>query len=738
MKRFLIRWRHWWLLALGLAAVGAYLAFNLQLEQSRIEAAELERLSTQSKVIEDNLTRQLTAINLSLESIMAELPGWQNRPNAFFVGMNHLKSLGVAMTSVRTLLVLDAHGTVILSNLDELMGRNFYQRDYFQAPLQSLNPKMLYVSPPFKSVLNNYLINLSRVVLDGKGQFVGVVSAAIDPVDMQSLLNSVRYADDMRVMLVHGAGQVFVSAPALSNVMARDLSDPSSFFSQHLQSQRAVSHFRGLDYFADAAHLAVLRTFAPTTLVMDKPLVLIVSRALNVVIAPWQRDLGRQAVAYLLLVVLSAVGLFLYQRQKAYQRVSAQRLKLATQASGVGIWEYELSNRRYHWDAAMFALFGLNPKKVNALNNDWRALLLPGEEQRMKDATRATINQGQAFDLMFQIRRQDGQLRFMHNRAALYSDALGVPNRLIGATEDITERKLQEIDLRLAATVFDCQESMIITDLNQVILRVNRAFTAMFGYTADEVFGKTPRLLQSGRQDRQFYAAMWERVNHDGTWQGEIWNRKKNGDIFPNLLSITVVHDDGGSVTHYVGTHSDITQRKAAEEEIKQLAFYDPLTGLPNRRLLQDRLQQGLSKARRDQKRLALLFIDLDKFKPVNDDFGHAVGDELLLAVAQCLQTCVRESDTVARVGGDEFVVLLPVIEAAPDALRVAQKIHDALVQPFTLSAGQTVSISSSTGIAIYPEHGSNEAELTQNADTAMYQAKAAGRDRFVVFEAAL
>ncbi len=738
MKRFLIRWRHWWLLALGLAAVGAYLAFNLQLEQGRMEAVELERLSTQSKVIEDNLTRQLTAINLSLESIMTELPGWQNRPNAFFEGMNHLKSLGVAMTSVRTLLVLDAHGTVILSNLDELMGRNFYQRDYFQAPLQSLNPKMLYVSPPFKSVLNNYLISLSRAVLDGKGQFVGVVSAAIDPVDMQSLLNSVRYADDMRVMLVHGAGQVFVSAPALSNFMARDLSDPSSFFSQHLQSQRAVSHFRGVDYFADAAHLAVLRTFAPTTLVMDKPLVLIVSRALNVVIAPWQRDLGRQAVAYLLLVVLSAVGLFLYQRQKSYQRVSAQRLKLATQASGVGIWEYELSNRRYHWDAAMFALFGLNPKKVNVLNNDWRALLLPGEEHRMKDATRATINQGQAFDLMFQIRRQDGQLRFMHNRAALYSDALGVPNRLIGATEDITERKLQEIDLRLAATVFDCQESMIITDLNQVILRVNRAFTAMFGYTADEVFGKTPRLLQSGRQDRQFYAAMWERVNHDGTWQGEIWNRKKNGDIFPNLLSITVVHDDGGTVTHYVGTHADITQRKATEEEIKQLAFYDPLTGLPNRRLLQDRLQQGLSKARRDQKRLALLFIDLDKFKPVNDDFGHAVGDELLLAVAQRLQTCVRESDTVARVGGDEFVVLLPVIEAAPNALRVAQKIHDALVQPFTLSAGQTVSISSSTGIAIYPEHGSNEAELTQNADTAMYQAKAAGRDRFVVFEAAL
>lgn len=277
---------------------------------------------------------------------------------------------------------------------------------------------------------------------------------------------------------------------------------------------------------------------------------------------------------------------------------------------------------------------------------------------------------------------------------------------------------------------------MIITDLNKVILRVNRAFTAMFGYTADEVFGKTPRLLQSGRQDRQFYAAMWERVNHDGTWQGEIWNRKKNGDIFPNLLSITVVHDDDGIVTHYVGTHADITQRKAAEEEIKQLAFFDPLTGLPNRRLLQDRLHQAMSRAKRDHKRLALLFIDLDKFKPVNDEYGHEAGDKLLLAVAQRLLVCVRESDTVARVGGDEFVVLLPVVEVTQDALGVAEKIHDALIAPFTLPAGQAVSISSSAGIAIYPEHGSDEAELTSRADSAMYQAKAAGRDRFVVFGA--
>ena len=190
-------------------------------------------------------------------------------------------------------------------------------------------------------------------------------------------------------------------------------------------------------------------------------------------------------------------------------------------------------------------------------------------------------------------------------------------------------------------------------------------------------------------------------------------------------------------MTHYVATHTDITLRKAADEEIKHLAFYDTLTHLPNRRLLQDRLHQAMWHAKRDSRRLAVLFIDLDQFKPVNDEFGHQAGDELLQAVAHRLQACVRESDTVARIGGDEFMVLLPRIELAQDASGVAEKIHEALKQPFTLSEGETVSISSSTGIAIYPEHGRDEATLTSHADIAMYRAKLAGRDRFVMFEPA-
>jgi len=735
VRRLVPHWRHWLLLATCLGALGALLAFNLQRQHDRIESAEIERLTKQTKVIEVNLTRQLAAINLALESIMAELPDWASRPDGQQAASRRLKSMEASMPSVRTFLVLDAQGTITRSSRDELMGRNFAQRAYFQAHLQPNSRRnTLHVSSPFKSVLDVYVINLTRAITGPRGEFAGVVSATVDPVDIQTLLNSVRYADDMRATLVHGDGKVFVSQPEGTDLQGKDLSGPGSFFSQHLKSQRAVSHFKGIVQLSGDQRMPVLRTVQPPDLHMDQPLVAGLSRAVDVLFAPWQRDVWGQLLAYALLVVLSCAGLHLYLRQRALQRATDQRLKLANEARGVGIWEYELSSRRYHWDAAMFDLFGLNPQQVNALNNDWRELLLPGELQRMKEATRATLKGGQAFHMTFQIRRPDGQVRFMQNRAALHCNDLGSPDRLIGTTEDVTERKLREVDLRVAATAFDCQESILITDPNKVILRVNRAFTGMFGYASEQALGQTPRLLQSRRHGQPFYAAMWECINRDGTWQGEIWNRRQNGEVFPNWLSISAVRDNEGAVTHYVGTHTDITERKAAEEEIRQLAFYDTLTGLPNRRLLQDRLGQTLSLCKRERTHLALMFLDLDKFKPVNDEFGHPAGDELLQAVAQRVQACVRESDTVARFGGDEFVVLLSSIESAQDAIGVAKKIHATLVQPFILSTGQRMQISSSTGISIYPEHGSDVIELTRHADAAMYQAKAAGRDRFVVF----
>jgi diguanylate cyclase (GGDEF)-like protein len=227
---------------------------------------------------------------------------------------------------------------------------------------------------------------------------------------------------------------------------------------------------------------------------------------------------------------------------------------------------------------------------------------------------------------------------------------------------------------------------------------------------------------------------LWRQLLIDHQWHGELWNRRKDGQAILCAVSITAVCDDDGQVTHYVASHVDITLRKAAEDEVRRMAFFDALTQLPNRRLLTDRLQQAVSQARRNSTMLAVMYIELDKFKPVNDNYGHAVGDDLLRMVGQRMSVCVRETDTVARVGGDEFVLLLPDIKQLQDVLKVAEKIHFQLRQPFALTSGVVVNISSSAGIALFPHHGDNEEQLSHSADVAMYMAKAGGRDRFLVF----
>jgi diguanylate cyclase (GGDEF)-like protein/PAS domain S-box-containing protein len=301
-----------------------------------------------------------------------------------------------------------------------------------------------------------------------------------------------------------------------------------------------------------------------------------------------------------------------------------------------------------------------------------------------------------------------------------------------------TSRKT-EADLRIAATAFDTHEAMLITDANGVILRVNRAFTESTGYTAQEAIGQTPAILKSGKHNAHFYAAMWDELHRTGSWQGEIWDRRKNGDIYPKWLTISAVKGADGTVTHYLGMHADITERKAAEEEIRHLAFFDPLTHLPNRRLLLNRLQQALAACARSGRQGALLFIDLDNFKTLNDTRGHDVGDLLLQQVAQRLLKCVREEDTVARLGGDEFVVMLENLgdtaqEAATHGKLVGEKIIEVLNQGFDL-AGHEHHTTPSIGIALFTGHTDTVDELLKRADLAMYQSKASGRNTLRFFD---
>lgn len=314
----------------------------------------------------------------------------------------------------------------------------------------------------------------------------------------------------------------------------------------------------------------------------------------------------------------------------------------------------------------------------------------------------------------------------------------GTP-RFILLARDITERRLAEAELRVAATAFEAREGMMITDPQGIILRVNKAFTDVTGYTADEVIGKNPRVLASGRHDKPFYEQMWNDITIQGSWRGEIWNRRRSGDIFPEWLTITAVKNEHGRITHYVSTLTDISELKQNEERIHNLAFFDPLTHLPNRRLLQDRLEHALVTCLRQNCLGALLFIDLDDFKTLNDNRGHHVGDLLLVAVANRLRHCLREQDTVARLGGDEFVVVVEGLdiarnEAVIHAQQVAEKILLNLNQVYDLE-GQEYFNTPSIGICMFGEAQVTTDEILKQADQAMYHAKAAGRNTFRFFD---
>ncbi len=303
---------------------------------------------------------------------------------------------------------------------------------------------------------------------------------------------------------------------------------------------------------------------------------------------------------------------------------------------------------------------------------------------------------------------------------------------------DITERKRNEDALQLAALVYqNSSEAIEVVNEHDRIIAINPAYTEMTGYGEDDVLGMNPAVLSSGHHDKEFYQKMWQELNSSGHWQGEIWNRRKDGDVFPIWVTINTVFNDDGSVHRRVALFSDISKRKQAEELIWKQANYDALTGLPNRRMFRDRLEQEVKKAHRNKLAMGLLFIDLDRFKEVNDTLGHHIGDDLLIEAARRIEGCIRESDTVARLGGDEFTVIISQLTVAEHVEEIAGAIIRKLVEPFHLG-DEKIHISASVGITLYPDDGVDVEQLIKNADQAMYVSKQQGRNRYSYFTPSL
>lgn len=391
--------------------------------------------------------------------------------------------------------------------------------------------------------------------------------------------------------------------------------------------------------------------------------------------------------------------------------------------------------------------------------------ILPAAEARRSDEIDALLREQPDMPRNYQVRLPgaNGAERIAVYSKAAFKDSSGAFKGIVGAIQDITELtlaqerlreahdRLEEIvaertaellkandELSLMAEVFEHSlDGITITDAHGDIVKVNPAFSHITGYAPEEVLGKNPRVLKSDRHDDAFYATMWKALMNDGQWEGEIWNRRKSGEAYPEWLSISSIRDSSGAVAHYVAVFHDITETKRSEELMKHQAYHDALTGLPNRLLLLDRLGVAISHAKRSGNRLALLFLDMDNFKTVNDSLGHSVGDMLLMAFAHRLKTLLREQDTVARLGGDEFVIMVEEVTDVNAAVAVGERIIESMHEPFTVK-GHELYVTSSVGITLYPEDGATPEILIKNADLAMYRAKEQGKNSYQLFTAAM
>ena len=362
--------------------------------------------------------------------------------------------------------------------------------------------------------------------------------------------------------------------------------------------------------------------------------------------------------------------------------------------------------------------------------------VLQGEEsdRRVAAFMGCRIAQMQPFHVRIMNYNKAGNAYWCEIKAQPVMNEQGDVVRYVAVQSDISARKRTQERLQLLSKVFyHSNEGILITDRTATIIAVNESFCRLTGYSRQEVIGQNPRILKSGKEDALFYADMWNAIKLRGFWQGEVWDRCKDGSIYPKLLMIFSVKRAGGKIVNYVGSFTDITEQKKAEEQIRHLAYHDTLTGLANRFTVLDRLERAISHGRRNNSAVAVMFIDLDNFKEINDTLGHDVGDDLLVQVAGRLQEQVRESDTVARLGGDEFVIVLPDINNQVRATRVAENILSAIGSPFT-SGLHTLHTTPSIGIAIFPADGEDVQTVIKNADAAMYRAKSLGRNNYQYF----
>ena len=433
--------------------------------------------------------------------------------------------------------------------------------------------------------------------------------------------------------------------------------------------------------------------------------------------------------------VICATDISSLKKQQDRLHHSESLLKEAQHIAHLGHWEQDLTTDELTWSEEVYRIFEIDPTAGPAAFPVMLDLVHPEERAAVNKAYLASLTVDKPITIDHRLLFADGRVKWVRKCFITHYDFEDQPRRLVGTVQDINSERLIDEQLVLAASVFESSlNGILITDANARIIKVNRAFTEIMGYCSEDVLGQIPNQFKSGYHDKDFYRKLWSALKLAGKWQGEIWDRRKNGELVPLWQSISAVHDSDGQIIRYIGVFYDLSEQKRTAEHIHHLAYYDSLTDLPNRQLFIDSCEQALEKVRRNDRKLAVLFLDLDRFKHINDSLGHPVGDELLRAVAQRLKNALRQGDTVARLGGDEFIVLLENPESYDIVEYVAFKILASLAKPFMLQ-DHKLEIGTSIGISCYPKDGEDATTLIKHADLALYQAKERGRGNFQFYD---
>jgi diguanylate cyclase (GGDEF)-like protein/PAS domain S-box-containing protein len=727
-----------WLLAALLMGVGWLLTLGLiDEDRARTTITAENDLVNLGRLSQEHAERTFYSADLALRMVQE-----QYQEHAGKINLKAMAEQGLVDTRIfHQVGIIDAQGFLQLSNLPFSGRIDLSDRDHFKAHLAPAGDALFISRPVLGRASGKWSIQLSRRITLKDGAFGGVIVASLDPRYFTRFYNDLHLGQDAVAALYRTDGWLMArKTKNLETYEGNAASGP--IFALVAQGEKAGTLTRRsiIDGLERTYHFRKLPSY---------PLIVTIGFASGDIFAKHEQtrshmlwQLVGASFLLLLLAVIASWSVVISRRHAgAKTRALLQLQNLTAHAPGM-MYQYLLrpdgSSCFPFASEGIREIYRLSPQEAAQDAAPILALIHPDDLPGITASITASAQTLTPWVHEYRVRFADGALCWLSGRAT--------PQRLAdGATLwhgfifDITERKQAEQSLRIAAIAFESEEGMFITDARGVIQRVNQAFTKITGYSAQEAVGKTPSLLSSGRHDAVFYAAMRASIEANGSWQGEIWNRRKNGEIYPEWLTITTVKDDHGVVTHHVSTLTDITHHKAAEAEIQYLAFYDPLTRLPNRRLLNDRLSQALAVGTLHHRNGALLFIDLDNFKNLNDTFGHHQGDLLLQQVAMRLSECIREGDTVARMGGDEFVVMLQglsdkLTEAAIQTEAVGEKILEALRLPYQLS-DLTHHSSASLGIAMFNENYHSVDELQRHADLALYQAKNAGRNTLRFFD---